>query len=117
MFKLLRQKQKRVVEFASITPKKAPIKRVSKIKCVPRIIYDFFFYGGKNSTGNFLAIGFSTLDLIVQLIKSCGSGAATFRTKQVERYPLPKEKELHNEGRRSYDYCFDFSSGLHEIKW
>lgn len=50
-------------------------------------------------------------------LESCGSGAATFRTKQVERYPLPKEKELKNEGRRSYDYRFDFSSGLHVIKW
>ena len=105
------------------------------------IIYDFFLYGGKNSTGGnscsadaivlklsegiprnqgfrlFFDNWFSTLDLMVQL-KSIGIlSTATFRTNRLKGCPIASDKELKKEGRGSYDYRSDVNSGVHVIKW
>ena len=95
------------------------------------IIYDFFLYGGKDSTGGnpcsadaialklsegiprnqgfrlFFDNWFSTLDLMVQL-KSIGIlSTATFRTNRLKGCPIASDKELKKEGRGSYDYHSD----------
>ena len=95
------------------------------------IIYDFFLYGGKNSTGGNSCIAdaivlklsegiprnqgfrlffdnwFSALDLMVQL-KSIGILSTTFRTNRLKGCPVASDKELKKEGRRSYDYLRNY---------
>ena len=92
------------------------------------IIYDFFFYGGKNNTdGNsysaesivlklserilknkgyrlFFDNWFSTFGLMLQLKSSGILTTATFRISHSKGYPLTSDKELKKEGRGSYDY-------------
>ena len=105
------------------------------------IIYDFFLYGDKNSTGGnscsadaivlklsegiprnqgfrlFFDHWFSTLDLMVQL-KSIGIlSTATFRTNHLKGCPIASDKELKKEDCGSYDCRSDVNSGVHVIKW
>lgn len=105
------------------------------------IIYDFFLYGGKHSTGGnscsaetivlklaegipkhkgyrlFFDNWFSTLHLMLKLKSSGIFTTATFRTNRLKGCPLASDKELKKEGRGSYDYRTDVNSGIHVVKW
>ena len=105
------------------------------------IIYDFFLYSGKHSTGGescsaeaivlklsegipkhqnhllFFDNWFSTMNLML-LLKSEGIfTTATFRANRLNGCPLSADKDLKKEGHGAFVYRTDVNSGLHVVKW
>ena len=105
------------------------------------IIYDFFLYGGKHSTGGescsaeaivlklsegipkhqnhllFFDNWFFTMNLML-LLKSEGIfTTVTFRANRLNGCPLSADKDLKKEGRGAFVYRTDVNSGLHVMKW
>ena len=105
------------------------------------LMYDFFLYTGKNSTGtekttcasvvrklcehlprkvnHKLAFDnwFTTLSLMLELKQEWLCVVGTLRTNRLENCPLLCDKDLKNCGRGSLDYRVDANSGLIVLKW
>ena len=105
------------------------------------LMYDFFLYTGKNSTGTEKSIcasvvrklcehlprkvnhklafdnWFTTLSLMLELKQEGLCVVGTFRTNRLENCPLLCDKDLKNCGRGSLDYRVDANSGFIVLKW
>ena len=60
---------------------------------------------------------FCTLDLIIYLKQHKVDSMGTLRRNRIKNCPLEDEKTLQKQGRGSYDFRMDTTSGLIVVRW
>ena len=60
---------------------------------------------------------FTTLDLMLYMLKQGYLSVGTVRSNRTQGCPLTSNKELEKKGRGSYDYKVDNNSGIIIVKW